>query len=278
MVMKILLTHFIGSDRAASFRNSMNSLAYTRRQKQLSQFIQRLGISEEAPLQWTLLDLALTHATFSKVANYEQLEFVGDAVVKLAAAEFLLSTYPHQTAGEMTAIRSILVSDRILAQVADSYNWGQYLLVGNSALGDRAGQESRLAASFEAVLAALYLSSHDMTFVSPWLYPHFERLSEEIRQDPAFHNYKGALQEQSSALFKTLPEYRVQEIGQRHGDEHRFSAEVWINQELYGSGTGPSKKAAEQAAAQAAFLKLREQRQAQANAHAQPNPQTQPKP
>ncbi len=227
-----------------------------RRQKQLQQFVQRLGLPEQAPVQWRLLDIALTHATFSAETNYEQLEFVGDAVVKLASAEFLLETYPDCTAGELTAVRSIVVSDRILAQIADSYNLGRYLLMGNSAAGDRSGQESRLAAAFEAVLAALYLSTHTLALIRPWLDSHFQPLAEEVRQDPALQNYKGALQEWTSAHFKAMPEYLTQETGP-HGDAHRFTAEIWVKGERIAEGTGPSKKTAEQAAAQVAFLKLR---------------------
>ncbi len=230
-----------------------------RRQKKLEQFILKLGLSESVSVDWSLLHLALTHATISSTENYERLEFMGDAVVKLAAAEFLLDTYPTSTAGNMTAIRSILVSDRTLAEIANSYNLGRYLLMGNSALGDRAGQTSRLAASFEAVLAALYLSTHDLTLIHPWLDSHFQERSEQIRHDPAFFNYKGALQELTNAHYKQLPDYRVTETGQDYGDPQRFSAEVWINGMCWGHGSGPSKKAAEQAAAEVAFLKLRAQ-------------------
>jgi ribonuclease III len=227
-----------------------------RRQKQLTQFVEKLGLSPQAPVYWVLLDRALTHATFSE-ENYEQLEFVGDAVVKLAAAEFLLKTYPTCTAGDLSAIRSILVSDRTLAQIADAYGLERYLLLGNSAAADPTGQESRLAAAFEAVLAAFYLSTHSLSLITPWIDAHFQRLAELVRQDPARQNYKGALQEWTSIHYKTLPEYRLFEIGQTHADAERFRAEVWLRGQQVGEGNGASKKAAEQAAAQMAFLKLR---------------------
>lgn len=231
------------------------SLADPRRQKQLSQFVEKLGLSAQSPVNWALLDRALTHSTFS-TANYEQLEFVGDAVVKLAAAEFLLKTYPTCTAGELSAIRSILVSDRTLAQIADSYGLQRYLLVGNSAAADATGHESRLAAAFEAVLAALYLSTQRLNLIHPWLESHFQPLAEWVRLDPARQNYKGALQEWTSLHHQILPEYRIEEIGQAHGDAQRFRAEVWLHGKQLGEGIGSSKKAAEQAAAQIAFLQL----------------------
>ena len=64
-------------------------LAYPRRQRQLESLVQKLGLSLEAPIKWELLDLALTHPTVSDSANYEQLEFVGDAVVRLVSAVVL---------------------------------------------------------------------------------------------------------------------------------------------------------------------------------------------
>lgn len=232
------------------------TLSYPRRQKQLQSLVNRLGLPAQAPVKWRLLDLALTHPTVSTEANYEQLEFMGDAVVRLVAAEVLWETYPNCPVGEYAAIRSVLVSDRILAQLADEYGFELYLLVSGSAASDKAGQETRLADAFEAVLGALYLSTHSMELVRPWLDPHFKNLAAQIRSDPARLNYKAALQEWTQAHFKVLPEYRVQETPQPHGALERFTAEVWLQGRRLGGGTGRSIKASEQAAAQVAFLAL----------------------
>jgi len=234
------------------------NLSDPRREKQLRQFVQTLGLSEQAVVKWELLNLALTHPTASAEANYERLEFVGDAVVKLAAAAFLFETYPTAAEGELAAIRSILVSDRLLAQIADQYGCDRYLLMANSTLADKVGQESRLAAAFEAILAALYLSSGSLSLIRPWLDPHFQQFSDTIRRDPTLQNYKGALQIWTQNYGHALPEYRVTEVGQIYGDKERFVAEVWFQDKLWGQGKGQSKKAAEQAAAQVAFLALRE--------------------
>jgi ribonuclease-3 len=241
------------------------TLLYPHRQKQLQSLLQKLGVSAQAAIQWQLLDLALTHPTISASANYEQLEFVGDAVVRLAAAEFLLETYPDLPVGEFTAIRSVLVSDRTLAGIAASYNLERYLLASESALKDPLGQESRLAESFEAMLGALYFSTRSLELVRPWLNPHLQKLTEEIRTDPARQNYKAALQEWTQGLFKTLPEYRVTEVKQEHAVAHRFTAEVWLQGKLLGQGSGRSIKAAEQMAAQAAFLAIRQDEAIQQN-------------
>ena len=228
-----------------------------RRQKQLQQFVQKLGLPENVPVQWALLDLALTHPSISAQANYEQLEFVGDAVVRIATSELLFETYPNALVGEFAAIRSVLVSDRILAQLAHSYGLERYLLVSSSAASDKAGETSRLADAFEAVLGALYLSTHTLELVRPWLDPPLRQLAAEIRQDPARQNYKDALQEWSQAHYKVLPEYRLQETSLVHGDANRFTAEVWLQGRRLGAGTGRTKKAAEQAAAKQAFLEVR---------------------
>ena len=119
------------------------TVIYPRRQRQLQILVQKLGLPASAPVKWDLLDLALTHPTVSAQANYEQLEFIGDAVVRLVASEVLWETYPNSSVGEFAAIRSVLVSDRILASLSTQYSFELYLLVSGSAMTDDAGEESR---------------------------------------------------------------------------------------------------------------------------------------
>jgi ribonuclease-3 len=224
-----------------------------------------LGLKEQSfhQVRWDLLDLALVHPTVSVTANYEQLEFVGDAVIRLVVAEYLFEQHPELAVGEYSAVRSILVSDRNLAQLAAGYRLDHYLLVSESARHDRLGRESRLAESFEAILGALYLSTHTLQLIRPWLDGHLEVLITEIRNDPARLNYKAALQEWTQARYKALPEYRVNEIAGAAVEGDRFAAEVWFMDQKLGSGRGRSIKAAEQAAAQVAFLAVQAQQQQQ---------------
>jgi len=224
-----------------------------RRQKDLQSLILKLGLQDTITVDWSLLDLALTHSTVSPTRNYEQLEFVGDAVVRLAAAQFLWEHYGNRGVGEFAAIRSILVSDRVLAEIAESYGFERYLLVGGSARNDRAGHLSRLADALEAVIAALYVPGKDLDLVRHWLDPHFALRTEEILRDPARQNYKAALQEWTQANFKCLPKYQVTETKPEHGSAERFTAQVWVQDQCWGMGTGGSIKAAEQAAARSAF-------------------------
>lgn len=230
-------------------------IGYPNRQRQLQKLVERLGLSEQEAIKWHLLDLALTHSSISTEANYEQLEFVGDAVVRLAASEFLWETYPNLSVGEFSAIRSVLVSDRFLAEIAESYGIGRYLLMGGSAAQDRMGNQSRLADCIEAILAALYLSTQNLQLIRPWLEPHFQSGATQILRDPARQNYKAALQEWTQSYYKVLPEYTVVESGPM-GAEERFTAQVWFQGQSVGQGRGRSIKAAEQAAAQQAYKAL----------------------
>jgi ribonuclease III len=228
------------------------------RRRQLDQLMVTLGIEPPLGLRWDLLDLALIHPSVSADRNYEHLEFVGDAVVRLATAEFLTEVYNSAKVGDLAAIRSVLVSDRTLAEIAKSYSFDRYLLVASSAAGDNAGANTRLADALEAVMAAFYLSCQNLTLVRPWLDPHWQTRAEEIRQDPARQNYKAALQEWTQGHYKVLPDYRVTELNIAHGDRERFSAEVWLQGQCLGTGIGHSIKAAQQAAAKIAFLALAE--------------------
>ena len=99
-------------------------------------------------------------------------------------------------------MRSILVSDRILAQFAESFGIEPYLIIGTNATGNVTGRQSWLADAFEAVLGALYLSTHNMDLVRPWLDPALKRKAVEIMNDPARYNYKDALQEWTQGQYK----------------------------------------------------------------------------
>ncbi|MEO1401111.1 MAG: ribonuclease III [Cyanobacteria bacterium J06635_1] len=235
----------------------MSSQIDPRRRQALGSFLRRLGLSDASSVRWELLHQSLVDISTAPAHNNQQLEFLGDAALRLAAAEFLRETYPNMEVGEMAAVRSQLVSDRTLATLADSYGLERYLWLSASASSDKAGRASRLADAFEAVLGALYLSTHTLSLIRPWLDAHFERLTQAIQQDPARQNYKAALQELTQAQHKQLPVYRTQEISQRHGDPERFYAEVWYQDQCWGKGKGPSIKQAEQVAAQSAFSQLK---------------------
>lgn len=230
---------------------------YPHRQKQLTKLIEKLGLKPSQPIQWQLLDLALTHPSVSATANYEELEFFGDAVVRLVASEWLLETYPQGTVGEYSAVRKVLVSDRILGEIAASYSFDRYLLIAPQAKIDLSKQLPRLADVLESVLGALYLSTHTSELIRPWLDLHWQPIATAVLEDPALQNYKDALQELTQSHHKLLPTYQVSQPITLISEEERFTAEVFLQGKLLGTGKGRSKKAAEQEAAKVAFFSLR---------------------
>ena len=225
------------------------------RRRNLEKFIARLGLEQTKQVRWDLLHIALTHPSMDGEENYEQLEFLGDSVVRLVAARFLWHQEHQSTVGDWSAVRSVLVSDRTLAEIARSVGLEKSLRVGASTVGDRKGETSRLADAFEAVLGALFLSDDSLTLVLPWLAPIFERYVHKIRTDPAYQNYKAQLQQWTQQHLKVLPDYRVQSVSQTQHDP-KFAAEVWIQDKCYGRGEGRSRKAAEKAAARIAYEAL----------------------
>ncbi len=222
----------------------------------LDALIDQLDIAKES-INLDLLRLAMVDISSSPDVNNEKLEFLGDAALRLASAEFLMERYPEMPLGEMSAVRSQIVSDRILTTLAKHYRLSAYLQLSKSAKGDKAGSDSRLADAIEAVMGALYMSAGNLSLIRPWLDGHFERLTNELNGDPAKQNYKAAVQELTQAYYKSLPIYKVTEISQTHGDEERFHAQAWFLEKLWGEGKGRSRKMAEQAAAKVAFGALR---------------------
>lgn len=217
-----------------------------------------LGLPDNGSLNWELLDQALTHASASPKRNNERLEFLGDSVLRLAAAEFLMERYPEASVGELSALRSHLVSDQTLTGIAEQLNLEAFLQVSSAAAGDYAARPTRLADAVEAILAVLYLSRGDLQLVRPWLDPYFSTLVEKLIQNPEIHNPKTALQELIQKHYKTLPEYRTTEVSALHGDPGRFRSEVWFRDRHLGSGVGASRKAAEQAAALEGYQAMQE--------------------
>jgi ribonuclease-3 len=224
------------------------------RQRQLEQWIQNSALPVVGEPNWVRLSQALTHKSVDTVHNYEQLELLGDAVLRLAATECLQETFPNASVGELSAVRSVLISDRALAQLAQGLDLANCLTV---ARGMTVGP-THLADALEAVVAVLYLETHTLGPVRAWLDDSLLRLAAAVRQDPARQNYKVALQELTQAHNKTLPQYRTLEQRAVDGDPQRYTSTVWFRETCWGSGYGPTKKQAEQAAAAAAYDRLRQ--------------------
>jgi ribonuclease III len=228
------------------------------RKKQLDELLEFLNISTS---DYDLLDLALTHSSYtfenklSTLENNERLEFLGDAVLKIIVSKYLFNRFPGYREGDLTQIRSVLVSDRTLFQIADKFNFGDYIKMGfhEEKMGGKKRQ-STIACGFEALLGALYFSAKPDELENMLI-----RLIEEevtiIDESASKFNYKAILQEYTQAKYNSLPVYKViSEEGPEH--EKTFEVHVKINDEIVGIGKGQSKKFAQQEAAKEALVKL----------------------
>jgi ribonuclease-3 len=224
----------------------------------LQRCLQKLGLPPGLKINWQRLDLALTHASVDGQANYERLELLGDAVLRLAVTEYLQEAFPQASVGQLSALCSVLVSDRTLAQLADSLGLGAYLLSVTPPHWSShvAAPPARLADALEAILAVLYLETHNLELIRPWLHPHLQRLAAAIEQDPVRCNYKDALQVLTQACDRSLPDYRTTETNTLDGHPQRYQSQVWWQGSCWGTGQGPNKKQAEQAAAAMAYGRL----------------------
>lgn len=207
-----------------------------------------------------LLEKALTHRSFANEqgtgSNYERLEFLGDTVLALATAEWLFSEHPEVSEGELSALKSRLVSEPFLAEFARELDLGSFarLGVGEERSGGRE-KRSILADLVESVIGAVFLDGgwKPARRLVRMMLDGAVSGSQEIQlKDP-----KGRLQEHLQARGRELPEYR---IVREHGPDHAkvFVIECRVGGEALGVGEGRTKKRGEQLAAAAALERLQE--------------------
>lgn len=205
----------------------------------------------------SLLQQALTHSSFTNEVgrnhhkNNERLEFLGDSVVSLIVASHLFATFPDMPEGELTKLRASLVCDRSLAEFAGRIGLGEELIMGKGE-EHSGGRERRsnLEDAFEALVGAIYLDGgleNARRFVLSFI-PE----TLDVNSISRVTDYKTALQE----IIQKNPEEKlsyvlVSESGPDH--DKRFEAEVHLNSNVIGTGSGKSKKQAEQNAAKQAL-------------------------
>ena len=202
-----------------------------------------------------LLQEALTHTSSGLNPHHEQLEFLGDAVLRLAASEFIASAYPSMPVGGRSSLRAQLVSDRWLAQLGQAIAIDQWWRIGPKASGDSTAATTIRAELSEALIGAVFRIG-GLTAVHEWLNPHWESSAEAVLSDPHRGNCKSALQEWSQGEGLGLPTYTSEEISQRHGDPRRFRCSVTLSPMLAAEGWGRSRREAEQQAARVALDQL----------------------
>ncbi|MFM1812442.1 MAG: Ribonuclease 3 [Cyanobacteriota bacterium] len=222
------------------------------RQQQLWAFLQSLGLeldTTKADASWLApIEEALSHSSAGLAVNHERLEFLGDAVLRLAASEFLRHEHGRLPVGRQAALRAQLVSDRWLAALGERCGLDQVWHLGAMAAGDTAGRATVLAELCEALIGGLYLAWGSPQPVHQWLTPHWRASTAQYLADPDRDNWKSALQEWSQAQGLGLPQYRCEEVSQVHGDPRRFRCRVCVTSHQ-GEGWGRSRRQAEQQAA-----------------------------
>lgn len=209
-----------------------------------------------------LFELALTHRSWAyehgQAPHNERLEFLGDAVLQLAVTDYLYRKYPKYPEGKLAKLRAAVVNARACAEVARELELGSLLKLGRGEVSTGGeNKTSILADTMEAVIGAVYISC-GREKAEALVHRLFDSKVIAAAEDGAGRDYKTSLQELIAHLGLGNLYYEISESGPDH--DKRFSAEVIIARQSYGSGTGKSKKRAEQLAAQQAYLTLMAQK------------------
>ncbi|PVE20083.1 ribonuclease III [Arthrobacter sp. Bz4] len=217
--------------------------------------LKRLGVSIDAGT----LRLALTHRSFAYehggIPTNERLEFLGDSVLGLAVTDALYRDNPDLSEGDLAKRRSAVVSTRALAGIARELDLGEYVLLGQGEkLTNGKNKASILADTMEAIIGATYLDNGIevaramvMRLVAPLL--------GSAAAMGAGTDWKTSIQEIAAARRLGAIDYKVTGSGPDHA--RTFEALLMVGGLPYGSGSGPSKKEAEQEAAAASWKMLR---------------------
>ena len=211
-----------------------------------------LGYSfNDKSLLWT----SLTHSSYAyenTVESNERLEFLGDAALEMASSLYLYKRFPKLPEGDLTKLRAAAVCEPSLAKIARKIKIGEHLLLGKgeAATGGRE-RDSILSDALEAVIGAMFLDS-GLQCVYATIERLFGSYITELHLTRGFGDYKTSLQE---ILQQSSQDPIVYNIISEEGPDHNkiFTAEVRHGQQMLGTGTGKSKKEAEQ---QAAFVGL----------------------
>ncbi len=211
-----------------------------------------------------LLFRALVHRSYAYenhdvAADNETLEFLGDSVLGLAISHLLLDLFPDCDEGELSRLRSSIVNEKELAQIAATVRLGDYLLLGKGEeLSGGRQKPSLLADALEALLAAVYLDGGldaAVRLVRKMFHGYLEHREDEFFLKALDKDYKTQLQELTQARIKLTPTYFLEaEEGPDH--DKTFHMRVAIGERVLAHGSGKSKKEAQQEAARRAIAEI----------------------
>jgi len=231
------------------------------RVEEIINFIKSLNLDQKYQKEFTnekirnilYINESLTHSSANSEINYENLEFLGDAVLRLIASDFIKNKYPYMQVGERSELRSHLVSDQWLEEVGEKIKIKSVLVIGKKALRDKSANATIQAEATEALIGALYESLTILDPIKDWLIPFWNEKSQEILADPHKKNYKSALQELTQREGLSIPVYKTIEIDKKHDNPKRFFCTVYIKNRSIAEGWGKSIKQAEKDAASKAL-------------------------
>ncbi len=205
-----------------------------------------------------LLLEALTHSSVKdeKHPSNERLEFLGDSVLGLIVTEYLFKTFKDLDEGQLTSVKSIVVSRTSLAKVAKEIAIRKYLRVGRGISKNRSIPVSLLADSVEALIGAVYLDG-GMRAARRFIVNRFAPLAGKALKSRKSLNYKSRLQYFVQKKFGVTPHYRLLS---QEGPEHnkKFKLAATVGRDEYPPGLGNTKKEAGQRAAREALKVLQE--------------------
>jgi ribonuclease-3 len=208
------------------------------------------------------LEKALTHSSNRAdlgISN-ERMEFLGDAILGMVVSEHLFHTYAEHTEGELTAIKSIVVSQRTLARHSRALKLDKFLSVGRGMSRGRRLPSSVVANVFEAVVAAIYLD-RGLETAREFVLRNLEAEVADAERTKHKKNFKSLLQQLAQRELGCTPTYRViEESGPDHAKSFRVVSVV--NDVEYGTGWGRNKKEAEQQCARESLALLQAERSA----------------
>ncbi len=203
-----------------------------------------------------LLRAALTHASGAdtRLASNERLEFLGDSVLGLVICEQLFERFPNYQEGDLTKIKSAVVSRRACARISKHLNLGDYLFLGKGMHLHSAVPASLLADVFESLVAAIYLDGGleaAREFILRHMLPEIEREAAGAMGS----NFKSLLQQTAQKEFGATPRYDL--LDEQGPDHHKcFKVAAVIGKRPYASAWGRNKKEAEQKAAMNALAQI----------------------
>jgi len=204
----------------------------------------------------SLLEASLTHASGAqhRLASNERLEFLGDAVLGFVVCELLFQKYPGYLEGDLTRVKSIVVSRKTCAKLSVRIGLEEFLILGKGMAADPQVPRSLLADVFESLLAAVYLDG-GMASAREFIKRFVEPEIEGAVSGESGGNYKSRLQQEAQRRYGLTPTYRVlDEKGPDHSKCFMITAQV--GEVRYPAAWGSSKKEAEQRAAKNALSNI----------------------